>query len=175
MTAGTMSRFGLLFLALLLVGCGSKDEKKPTGVDQQPTEDIRARTEAIELTQPDKDGKPMFKIKASASLGSASNGDGEVEFEEVEAVLYRDGQPTMEIKADKATYDSKQKLLRTVGGVSARSSVNDASIQADRIDWRPDKDRLEATGNVKVIWRQMELTDHKIYADTAANEIWTAP
>jgi hypothetical protein len=89
------------------------------------------------------------------------------------AVLYRDGRRAAELTGD-LRWDAVTRTLTGRGGVTARSldPERSASVRADTMRWRPDRQELRGAGRVLARPADgMEIPAAAFVADTALSRL----
>lgn len=117
-------------------------------------------------------GKMLWEIKAKKGNGQAKDGTVIGTLEEVQGMLYRDGEPALRFEADYVKADSDQKRVVAWGSVKAISKMNKAELTAQKITWESKKELITAEGSVRIKAGDFEMFDDRLHADTALQRAW---
>lgn len=126
----------------------------------------------VELTKQDEKGRLVWRLKAEQAVAQVAKEEGSGELRNVQGILYQRGKPALHIQAHYARADKRTERIVAWQQVQARSQVNQAELQADKIVWEWEKDLLTVEGNVRLRWQKLELTDQQLQADTALKRVW---
>lgn len=191
---GDSRYFGILHLSLIvffcfiLFGCAPKASPPPAAEPAHNSSTSAPESQddgksslpdgqfgAENLTVAKRDlgtGKLLWELKAKRGSGQAKDGKIVGTLQEVQGVLYKDGQPTLRFEAENAKADSDAQRVAAWGRVKAVSHVNKAKLSAEKITWEAKRDLVTAEGNVRIQWGDFEMLDNRLHVDTALQRAW---
>ncbi len=148
-------RSGLLALAVLLLGCGSKPSDKPTTkeedkADKKPPMDIQMSKASAE--QYSADGKSLLWMTnwESLDMNVTSDNTSSGKMHVVTGSLYQEGKPTTDFSGDEGTADQSRQLLELSNHVKLISRTQSTTLTATKMSHEARKKLVVASGGVKV-------------------------
>jgi len=125
---------------------------KEAGKSTDASRPFDARTGSFEAVLPDDRGKIWVTVRGDEAGFSGGNegGPGSGLIKGTQAILHRDGAPSLKIAAPKVVADRRRRLLQASGRVRAWSlgAGRTAVIEADRMQWNDQTGELTGDGDV---------------------------
>lgn len=156
-------------------GCGTPARQRaitpPRQSSQQPLSlpSLRVETERLQLRwlEPGNPSQVVWEAHVPHAQASSAQAGAMGEFENVQCVLYKEGQPTTDLRAGRVRALQKQWQVEASEGVKVYSRVNGLRLRADRVIWLARQNRLIARGNVQITGKQFSLQAREVEMDTA--------
>lgn len=142
-----------LCLLLTLVGCGSlATDPPPPSPTPTPLESATPNLvyEDITLTEVKPNGDPLWRIRASFARYEQDQALGAAELDVVEGEIYDSDDRSIRIQAQAGAVYPEEPRLELRDQVQVESQFYRVSLRADRVEWLPGSDHLQARGNVIV-------------------------
>jgi hypothetical protein len=146
--------------AVLATSCGRSEQTKPKVAPNDVATPASAsgvqqvvRSGDGEATRYSADGKrtPLWSVRwkeAEIDLGTKGFFGGRME--QVSGTLYDSGKQTSTYRANRATADRNSDLLVLQGEVELQSPERGMVLACERLEYRPERKMLRATGNVRI-------------------------
>ncbi len=85
----------------------------------------------------------------SANITYGDQGSFGGTMKEVDGTIHSGGSAASEFRAENAEVEEESRVLRLSGGVEVKSESGTRRLTCERIEWDPDREVIEAKGNVR--------------------------
>ncbi|MEO1133833.1 MAG: LPS export ABC transporter periplasmic protein LptC [Cyanobacteria bacterium J06639_1] len=161
---------GAIALILLLVaGCGRSPQPEAQTPIPAPSEAPELVYRDINLTETDNDGNVLWKLEAD--IAEYEQDGFQASLQTVEGEFYDPEGKAITVSAEGGRVLPREKRLELSGTVEAVAEPLSLALSADKIEWRPEDNKLAAIGNVIVrqTERQIEMKGDRLDADLSTN------
>lgn len=133
-------------------GCGGPTPvQRRANVADEPASERRVDTGESEVVRRGPDREPAWSAKsASARLSYGGEGNFGGRFEDVSGLIFSEGKPASEFKARAGVAEQESETLILEGSVRIVGIESKATLSAMRVQWRPDRKLVLASGDVRV-------------------------
>jgi LPS export ABC transporter protein LptC len=152
----------MLLVALLLSvsACGKKNQPPENQVVQEPSPtsefDENLTFNNVSLDQSDRDGRPVWKVKAERAVYSQDKKIARVE--KASGNLFQDGKVVLQVSADRGEIQEDGQKVFLNGNVTAIDPRNGAVFKGDELEWLPKEDLLFVRNNLKGSHPQLQAS-----------------
>lgn len=156
---------------LLPAGCGKRGQPPPPPPQEKEPFNAKLEAEGIHWTLPDRDGRPLWEMRANKGKGGVVS--GVAQFEGVRCTVYADGQPSLHASAPRVQADVPGKRLSLSGGVSARAVDGTRTFRAEQVSLTVKEENravIEATGAVRLDVDGTVLTGERLVTNPRLTE-----
>lgn len=153
----------VLWLGIVLgvMGCGAKAQDKPAPPEPRKPEPTRAlQTGPVEITQKNDQQQTSWTIRGESSrvqIAEKASGD----LDNVSGTIYTKAKPSATFTASHGAANQTSNLLALDGEVVLVAKDPESTLKADHVKWLPERELIEATGNVTVVTKDYRLGPFK--------------
>lgn len=120
-------------------------------MDEEPVPERRVATGPAEVVRRGQDRAPTWSASsASADLRYAGENAFGGEFENVRGKLFSKGEAASDFQAKRGIARQESETLVLEGAVRIVGLKSKAVLSATRVEWRPERELIEASGDVRV-------------------------
>jgi LPS export ABC transporter protein LptC len=130
---------------------------------EQPLAHAHAEVEVGEIVVAEPKGKRLWR--ASAKTIEWDYDKQQAVLHDVQCVFSENGKTSLEARAPLVTAYLKDQRVVLTGGVVARAPATSTAVRADRLEWDLKDKEVYATGNVKYVRGDFEVTGSRLRAD----------
>jgi len=146
------------FLIVLgVMGCGAKAQQpSPVQEPRKPEPTRTLQTGPVEITQKNKLQQPSWTIRGESSrveIADKASGD----LKKVSGTIYTKAQPSATFTANQGSANQANNLLTLSGDVVLVAKDPESTLKADHVKWLPERELIQATGNVTVVTKDYRL------------------
>ncbi len=151
-----------IWLLLLCWGCRQplppKTQPPPKVPESSPSARAIIQRPKIAFSTPSEG--LLWEATAERAEGIEASQQGKLH--QARVVFYKQGRPSWECQAGLLTLDGRRRLLRFLGKVSARSFLQPASFQAEKVLWYVTTQYVEAWGGIRLQIDPVEVTGNTL-------------
>ncbi len=150
----------MMMCAFTVFGCGPAaqaprgDAQAPEGLQSKGADDGDRRilnAGATDLRVNDSDGNILWSISGeSTRVGIGSDEGSQAFLYGVSGEVYQDGKPASQFESQEGKANTDSRTFKLLKRVVVTSLSADAKLEADELEWLPDKELFVARGSVTV-------------------------